>query len=99
MHCEWSKKVNAITVNKVHGSEKSIELLKNKIKADIETMEGVAFFNALRTQDTPYVQIRSISNMVERRNKGNWEIGNAITALNKVLVSLLNEIIENNFNE
>jgi futalosine hydrolase len=93
------KKVNAITVNKVHGREKSIQLLKTKIKAEIESMEGAAFFNAARKQDSPYVQIRSISNFVERRNKANWEIENAITSLNKVLVSVIDEMVENILNE
>ena len=93
------KKVNAITVNKVHGSEKSIQLLKTKIKADIESMEGAAFFNAVRKQDSPYVQIRSISNFVERRNKANWEIENAIESLNNLLLSFLDEFVENNLNE
>ena len=93
------KKVNAITVNKVHGSEKSIQLLKTKIKADIESMEGAAFFNAVSKQESPYVQVRSISNFVERRNKANWEIENAIASLNKVLISFIDEMVENILNE
>ncbi|WP_374166042.1 futalosine hydrolase [Arcticibacter sp. MXS-1] len=38
--------VSAITVNRVHGWETSIRSIKERLKPDIESMEGAAFFIA-----------------------------------------------------
>jgi futalosine hydrolase len=85
-------KVKSITVNTAHGDEDSISYVKSKVNPDIETMEGAAFFNAVSQQNIPYVQIRAISNKVEKRNKENWDIDKAITQLSSVLFSIFDEI-------
>ena len=79
----------AITVNTTHGSEKSIGLFKEKYKADLESMEGAAVFYVCLKEKTPVLQIRSISNYVEPRNKENWKIKEAVTNLNNFLIELL----------
>lgn len=84
--------VNSITVNKVHGSQQSIDLIKSKYNADIETMEGAGFHYACKTMDMQHLQIRSISNYVEPRNRDGWQIELAIDKLNQTLVNLLDNI-------
>lgn len=81
--------VHAITVNKVHGNEESIQKIQKKYKADVETMEGAAFFYACLQMQLPFIQIRSISNYVESRNKENWNIPLAIENLNRVVADVL----------
>lgn len=76
------KPVKGLTVNKVHGFEKSIESIQKKYNADIETMEGAAFFYACLRSNVRFIQIRAISNYVESRNRENWELGLAIEKLN-----------------
>lgn len=49
--------------------------------ADIENMEGAAFFMYCRKVGVEYHQIRAISNYAGERNKSNWKIGLAITNL------------------
>ena len=83
------KNVKAITVNKVHGHELSIAKTLLRFDAQVESMEGAAFFYACNKSNTPCIQIRSISNYVERRNKENWNIALAIKNLNNQLVELL----------
>jgi futalosine hydrolase len=83
------KKVRAITVNRVHGHEFSIAKTLSRFKAQVESMEGAAFFYACNQSQTPCVQIRSISNYVERRNKEKWNIGLAIKNLHECLHNLL----------
>ncbi|WP_276360255.1 futalosine hydrolase [Daejeonella sp. H1SJ63] len=81
--------VKAITVNTVHGSEQSIEKIIARLNPDIESMEGAAFFYACEQHQIPSLQIRAISNYVERRNRNNWQIGTAIKELNKYLIQLI----------
>ncbi|WP_423146409.1 futalosine hydrolase [Rubrolithibacter danxiaensis] len=84
--------VTGITVNKVHGSEETIKETVNRLHPDIESMEGAAFFYACNQANIPSVQIRSISNFVERRNRDNWDIGLAVRNLDTFLRDLINEI-------
>lgn len=81
--------VKAISVNKVHGYPASIEGLKKNYKADIESMEGAAFFYVCLMEQVKFLQIRSISNYVEARNRDNWNIPLALQQLNEVLVGML----------
>lgn len=84
------KSVKAVTVNKVHGNEKSITDFVERFHPQIETMEGAAFFYACEQVGMPGIQIRAISNIVERRNRENWQIEPAIKNLNNTLIQLFN---------
>ena len=64
--------VNGLTVNKVHGADSSITAINSKYNADIESMEGAAFFQACLLAKVDFLEIRAISNFVEPRNKENW---------------------------
>lgn len=79
------KKVNGITVNSVSGIEKTISERKLKFSPDTESMEGAAVFYVCLSEKIPVVQIRTVSNMVEVRNKENWNIKLAVNNLNTVL--------------
>ncbi len=83
------KKVKGITVNKVHGNEESIEETIEMFTPKTESMEGAAFFYACEEAEIPCLQVRAISNYVERRNKDNWNIPLAIGNLNKWLLQFL----------
>lgn len=81
--------VKGVTVNTVHGNEKSISELINRLSPDIESMEGGAFFYVCINERVPFVELRAISNYVERRNKANWDLKLAIDNLNTVLLELI----------
>src|ERR1035437_4117529 len=83
-------KVCGITVNTVHGNEKSIEKVFNKFHPNTESMEGAAFMFACENEGVSYAQIRAVSNFVEKRNKANWNIPLAIENLNKKSLEILN---------
>lgn len=82
-------KVKSITVNTAHGNENRISRTENRFHPQVESMEGAAFFYACKFVKVPCVQIRSISNYVERRNKSSWDIPLAIQNLNKEILNLL----------
>lgn len=81
-------KVTAVTVNTVTGTLKRAEELNMLFSPDIETMEGAAFFYVCLSENIPFLQIRSISNMVGVRNKSKWDIPLAIEGLRKGLEGL-----------
>lgn len=88
-----NKKISALrksvglTVNRVHGNEASIALAVERTAADIESMEGAAFYYACEQAGLPCAQIRSVSNYVERRDRDKWQIGLAVAKLNEWLIS------------
>lgn len=85
-------RVKGITVNTISGNEKHIAALVSRTDADIETMEGAAFFFACRAADVPCIQLRAISNYVEPRNLKNWDVDNAVKNLNSTLKQILDEL-------
>ncbi len=86
------RKVKAITANTIHGNEDHIAQICELFHPDIETMEGAAFFYACLLEKIPFIQLRSISNYVEARNKASWEIKPAISNLHQCLIQLLHEL-------
>lgn len=83
-------RVHGISVNKVHGTEQSIAAMKASFPfAQVESMEGAAFLYASLQYATPALQIRSISNYVEKRQRDNWKLKEAIEQLNQVLQEML----------
>lgn len=86
------KKVKGITVNKVHGDIESIAEVYKRWQPDVESMEGAAFFSACSYWNTPYLQIRSVSNYVEKRDRSKWKMELAIKNLNDLLYELVKEL-------
>jgi futalosine hydrolase len=86
------KKVNGITVNTVHGNDVSIEKVKQLYHPDVESMEGAAFFAACLGMKGNFVQIRAISNYVEKRDKEKWQMPLAIKNLNDFLITFIKNV-------
>ncbi len=85
------KKVKGITVNTVHGNEDNIIKVKQLFKSDVESMEGAAFFAACSGMNGNYMQIRAVSNYVEKRDKSKWQMPLAIENLNTFLINFIKE--------
>ena len=86
------KKAKGITVNTVHGNEATIEKVWQLYKPDVESMEGAAFFAACKGVAENYVQIRTVSNYVERRDKNKWQMPLAIKNLNDFLITFIQNV-------
>jgi len=85
-------RVSGITVNRVSGNEKNIRTLTERLHPKTESMEGAAVFFACEQESINCLQIRSISNYVEPRNKDKWKIGLAIKNLNDWAIAFLSEM-------
>ena len=55
-------------------------------------MEGAAVFKVCNEFSVPCIQIRAISNNVEKRNKENWNMPLAIRNLNKQVAKIIMEL-------
>ena len=82
-------KVQGITVNSVHGHAESIVKIVERLHPVTESMEGAAVLYCCSEMGIPCLQIRSISNYVEPRNKENWKIGLALKNLNEWTIGFL----------
>jgi futalosine hydrolase len=85
--------VSGITVNTVSGNEATIARMQNKYASDTESMEGAAMHYVCLMEDVPFLQLRAISNYVEPRDRGKWDIPLAVHNLNDVLAKLFNTIL------
>ena len=83
--------VSGITVNTVHGNEHSIARVVERFKPDVESMEGAAFMYACLVSGGRFAQVRAVSNMVEKRNRGAWKLTEAVAALNDVALRLIEQ--------
>jgi futalosine hydrolase len=81
--------VTGITVNTVHGSDRSIAEVTGRFHPQVESMEGAAFMYACLVQGLMFAQVRAVSNFVERRNREAWNIDSAIGALGRTARSIL----------
>lgn len=80
--------IKAITVNKVSDSELQKQQYINNFNADIESMEGAALHYICLQENIPFIQLRSISNIVGERNRDKWMMKEAIENLNIQLQQL-----------
>ena len=84
--------MRGITVNTVHGRECSIADVVARVVPQVESMEGAAFMYACLIHEVPFAQVRAVSNRVERRNRDAWKIVDAVDALCRTALELLDHI-------
>ncbi|SIT14542.1 futalosine hydrolase [Filimonas lacunae] len=84
--------VSAITINTITTGEKRIQQIRKKYNPVIESMEGAALHYACRQTNTPFIQIRAISNYIGERDKSKWRIKDAIGELNQVLLKYIDKL-------
>jgi len=73
--------VTGITVNTVHGNERSIAGVVDRFSPQVESMEGAAFMYTCAIHRVRHYQVRAVSNVVEKRNRSAWKITEAIEKL------------------
>jgi len=84
--------VHGITVNTVHGNERSIAETLRRFAPQVESMEGAGFMYACLIHAVPFAQVRAVSNMVERRNRSAWKIDEAIASLCRVAQDVIDSV-------
>jgi futalosine hydrolase len=81
--------VHGITVNTVHGSDRTIAAVRQRCEPQVESMEGAAFMFACLIHQIPFAEVRAVSNVVEKRNRASWKIEEAIENLNATALAII----------
>ena len=84
------KIVKAISVNQISTSKQMIKFYRDSFDPVAESMEGAALHYVCLMENTPFVQVRSISNYIGERNKKKWNMMDSIINLNESLISIMN---------
>jgi futalosine hydrolase len=87
----WPR-VNAISVNTVGEANTVHTQMANVFQPQIESMEGAALHYVCLKMGIPFVQLRTITNVVGERDKSQWQFTTAFQTLNQALIELLNQI-------
>jgi futalosine hydrolase len=82
---------DAITVSTAHGHPATIARAVERYNPHVESMEGAAFMYACLVHGMPFAQVRAVSNIVERRNRAAWKMGDAIDALGSALLTIIDQ--------
>lgn len=88
--------VKSITVNTVHGNNDSISNVQKRLNPQLESMEGAAVFFICEKENIPCIQLRAVSNYVEKRNKSAWNIPLALRNLAEKTSLFLSDLPKSN---
>jgi futalosine hydrolase len=86
------KRVTAVTVQTVSGLPERTAWLKESYGPQIESMEGAAFFYVCILEKVPFIELRSISNVVGERDRRKWDIPLALESLRKACRELFSAL-------
>jgi len=85
---EWPT-VRSLSVAGVTGTLERAAALWQRYRAELENMEGFALGWACLQAGVPFVECRSVSNLVGTRNSQDWDIPGALRELGQALPDLL----------
>lgn len=77
--------VRGVTVSSCSGTEATSQRMSRRCAADIETMEGAAVAYVCRQFELPLLHVRAISNWTGDRDRGDWNLGIAVDAVQQAV--------------
>jgi futalosine hydrolase len=77
------------TSETITGSFEESTLLQARYELSIESMEGAAAAHVCLALNTPFAEVRSVSNIVGECDKNNWDISKAVQKVNEVILEVL----------
>jgi futalosine hydrolase len=84
--------VRGYSVNEISTDRRRIDHLQQNVLSAVETMEGGALHYTCLQEQIPFLQLRSVSNLVGERDKTKWDIPTAVRQLNEALTGLLHKL-------
>lgn len=84
--------ITAVTINEISTNPERIQQIVKKYDPVTESMEGAALHYVCREANTPFLQIRAVSNYIGERNKSNWKIKEAIDNLNQAITKYIDKL-------
>ena len=91
---EWSgfQFVEGMTVNEISTNPSRIRNLKQNAPCFVESMEGAALHYVCLMEKIPFLQLRSVSNVLGERDKSRWKISEALQHLNEALIDFIKKL-------
>lgn len=83
--------LKGVTVTEVTGSDESVKYFNESFPNSIESMEGFYAAYISKLSHVKFVQVRAISNRIERRNRASWKIAEALQNLSLELIRILKD--------
>lgn len=83
------KRGKFVTVSTCSGTSMRGDELEKRFGGICENMEGAAIAHTSLLYDTPFLEVRGISNMVEDRNISKWDIPRSVEMTQRFLISCL----------
>lgn len=83
------KKGKFITVSTITATDETAKKIFGSFLPLAEAMEGAACAHVAALYNIPFIEVRSISNFVGRRDRSNWEIKGASEQLTRICETLL----------
>lgn len=80
--------VKGVTISEISTRPARILHFQQNLSVTVESMEGAALHYVALQEGIPFIQLRSISNFVGIRDKTQWKMKEAITALNEQLINI-----------
>ncbi|MDP4131738.1 MAG: futalosine hydrolase [Bacteroidota bacterium] len=84
--------LEGITVNEISTTRSRIQALKQKSSCFVESMEGAALHYVCLMEKIPFLQIRSVSNVLGERDKSRWKLSESLTNLNVALIRFIKKL-------
>lgn len=78
-----------VTVSTCTGTDERADDLDARYHALCENMEGTAAAHVAMAHQIPWLELRGISNIVQRRDPGAWDISTAISVAQQAVLTLL----------
>jgi futalosine hydrolase len=79
------QRVSGLTVNLLTENPLRVMQRKELYGAEVETMEGAAFFYVCKKEGVKFLQLRGISNRVGERDKAKWKTAEAMESVGDLL--------------
>ena len=84
-----------VTVSQCSGVQAIGDALHARFNALCENMEGAAAAHICTLYGVPFLEVRSISNLVEDRQLARWDIPGAADAAQSALIKIISDIPRN----
>ena len=83
------RRAKFITVATCSGTDESSNRIRNRTQGDVENMEGAAAVQVATRYNIPIGEVRGISNMTGKRDRGSWKVLEAADAAQEAVETFL----------
>lgn len=80
-----------VTLSTVTGTDERAAELQRRYRPVCENMEGASVAHVCALYGTPFLELRAISNMVEKRDRRKWRLNEAAVQCQEAVIRIVND--------